>query len=88
MNSPSFEESIRGSEDPCLCDTGVGVVLRRYRKPSGLQQHCPGTAVPMVIVVALQEHRWRHFDPMQHLDHLGLENIGVGCLTQESFYPV
>jgi hypothetical protein len=64
MNSPSFKVPIRGSKDPCLRDVDVGVELRRYRKPSSLQWHYPVTAVPMVIVI-LQEHERRHFDPMQ-----------------------
>jgi hypothetical protein len=30
MNSPSFEEPIRGSEHPCLRDAGIGIELRGY----------------------------------------------------------
>jgi hypothetical protein len=62
MNSP-FKEPIRDSEDLFLRDVGVDVVFHGYRKSSGLQ-HCPGMAVPVVVVI-LQEHMWRHFNPMQ-----------------------
>jgi hypothetical protein len=83
MNSPSLEEPIRGSEDACLYDAGIGVELRGYWKPFHLQWHCPGTTVPVVAVFVLQEHGQRHFNPTQHLK-LRLGNVGIGCLTHES----
>jgi hypothetical protein len=49
----TVEAPIRGSEDPCLCDAGIGVEVRGCRKPSGLQRHCPGMTVPMVVIVVL-----------------------------------
>jgi hypothetical protein len=53
MNSLLFEEPIRGTEDLCLHDAGVGVEFHGYKKSSSLQLHCPGTAEPVVIVVIL-----------------------------------
>jgi hypothetical protein len=48
MNSPSLKEPIWNSDDPCLLDADVGVELHGYQ---GLQQHCYGTTVPVVIIL-------------------------------------
>jgi hypothetical protein len=61
---PSLVEPIRGSESLCLLDAGAGVQLRVFRIPFGLQRHCPDTALPVVVVVVLQSHGRRHFDPL------------------------
>jgi hypothetical protein len=61
---PLLVEPIIGSEDSCLLYIGIGVQLREYWIPAGPQRHCPGTAVPVVIIMSCKHHRWRPSSPL------------------------
>jgi hypothetical protein len=87
MNIPSLIEPIRDSEVTCLLDAGAGVDLHVFHIPCG-PRHCPGTAVPVVLVVVLQSTQ-----AVAKMIVLGSKVLGSGnslrnhCISSEADTP-